>query len=791
MKSGKTTRQQRVVPLRAPASAAPRRRWAFRLAAATLIPALVLVAVELALRLAGLGYPTGFFLETTRNGQRVLIENSRFGWRFFPPHLARTPQPLVLAARKPPQTCRIFVFGESAAMGDPDPDFGLARVLPVLLQDQFPGTTFEVANVAMAAINSHVVREIARDCAAREGDFWVVYMGNNEVIGPFGAGTIFGREAPNRAVIRLTLALGQTRLGQLVQALSSRLGREKTMPHTWGGLEMFASHQVRAAAPRLKRVRDYYRENLAEIIRLGRAAGATVIVSTVASNLKDCAPFGSQHRAGLSPADLERWEKAFNAGVAAESAGQFAEAVSQFHAAAEIDDSFAALQFRLGRSLMASGKSADAKTAFERARDEDTLRFRADTQNNAIVRAVARNRAAEGVYLVDAEAELARRSPEGVCGLNFFWEHVHLNFAGTHALAESIARQIAGVLPEGVKRSRTGRPWLSAEECARRLTYSRWNERKILNEIFLRQQKPPWTLQLDHAERDALWRKKLTEQESATQPPALSRTIAAVREIVRASPSDWVLHKNLGQLLEAAGDLPGAFEEWREVAGLLPQSANAWYHLGNVLDMQGRSAEAQAHFERALALSPGMVEAMNGLGLALAAQGKLDQAFRQYARAIRTNPDSIHAYVNWGLGLAGQQRFAEAVAQYELALRVNPEDALTHNNIAVALAALGRNEEAIRHYSRSVELKPDFLVARINLARELVARGQAEAAIVQLEAALRLNPSSPAVHLQMGLAHERLGHRYEAAQHFQRVLELDPKNPEAESAWTRLQGPAQ
>ena len=41
----------------------------------------------------------------------------------------------------------------------------------------------------MAAINSHVVLPIAKDAARYEPDLFVVYLGNNEVIGPFSVGS--------------------------------------------------------------------------------------------------------------------------------------------------------------------------------------------------------------------------------------------------------------------------------------------------------------------------------------------------------------------------------------------------------------------------------------------------------------------------------------------------------------------------------------------------------------------------------------------------------------------------
>src|ERR1700677_3281528 len=117
----------------APAFTSPARRWLFRLAAIVLGPLLFLLVLEAGLRLAGVGHPTSFFLPMRINGQGCLVENDRFGWRFFGPEMARAPFPFVIPKVKPPDTIRVFVFGESAAYGDPQPEFGLPRVLEALL----------------------------------------------------------------------------------------------------------------------------------------------------------------------------------------------------------------------------------------------------------------------------------------------------------------------------------------------------------------------------------------------------------------------------------------------------------------------------------------------------------------------------------------------------------------------------------------------------------------------------------------------------------------------------------
>ena len=199
----------------------------FRWLAGLLVPAVVLLGVELALRLMGWGYPTHFFVRSEPGSPDLFRENPKFGWCCFPPRLARAPDPIRLSKAKPPGTYRIFVFGESAALGDPEPAYGFSRILRELLEERCPGTKFEVVNVAMTAISSHVIVRIARDCLPFQGDLWILYMGNNEVIGPFGAGSVFGLKSPPRSLIRASLALKRTRLGQMLrnpQALREVIG---------------------------------------------------------------------------------------------------------------------------------------------------------------------------------------------------------------------------------------------------------------------------------------------------------------------------------------------------------------------------------------------------------------------------------------------------------------------------------------------------------------------------------------------------------------------------------------
>jgi len=153
-----------------PAELSPAKKWVFRLVGLVFLPLLLLGLLEMGMRLAGYGYPTTFFKPLRIGSTEYLVENDKFGLRFFPPEIARSPPPIVMEANKPPEVYRIFVLGESAALGDPRPAYGAARYLQVLLHERYPETRFEVICGAVTAINSHAVLPIARECARHQGD---------------------------------------------------------------------------------------------------------------------------------------------------------------------------------------------------------------------------------------------------------------------------------------------------------------------------------------------------------------------------------------------------------------------------------------------------------------------------------------------------------------------------------------------------------------------------------------------------------------------------------------------
>src|SRR5437899_6908275 len=123
-----------------------------------------------------------------------------------------------------------------------------------MLEQRYAGIHFEMVNAAMTAINSHVIVPIAADCARRQPDLFIVYAGNNEVIGPFGAGTVFTRGSPDLAIIRTGIWFRSSLTSQLLENASARLRHPEKTPRDWGGMSMFVDHQVASDDPRMEKV---------------------------------------------------------------------------------------------------------------------------------------------------------------------------------------------------------------------------------------------------------------------------------------------------------------------------------------------------------------------------------------------------------------------------------------------------------------------------------------------------------------------------------------------------------
>ncbi|OHB57638.1 MAG: hypothetical protein A2173_10480 [Planctomycetes bacterium RBG_13_44_8b] len=525
--------------------------WLFRIVTPILIPAILLGLVETGLRIVGYGYSTNAFSTCRVSGEKACCNNSRFAWQFFPRDIAREFSPFVFSAKKPSGIYRIFILGESAAQGVPEPAFNFGRILEVLLRHTYPQLSFEVITLAMPAINSHAVLKIAKDCLKYQPDLLLVYLGNNEVVGPYGAGTVFTPIISNRSLIRISLNLKRIRLMQLLSDLLYRLPLDSGQPQRWGGLEMFLGHQVCAQDPRLSQVYKNFKANLADIRDLAIKQNVPILFSTVAVNLKDCPPFASQHRVKISNDQLNAWELQNRQGIDLEEAGDFQEAIRAYQDAQIGDTDYAETYFRLGRCYWETRQYEQAFQAYYQACELDALRFRADQQINQIIRQTARERQQQGVYFVDAEKAISAQSEHQIPGEQWFYEHVHFNFSGNFFIAKILFEQIEQLLPEFIRKGRIqDRADPNEQDCAKMLMFTILDQYKIAKNVLERYiTKPPFTNQAYHAQLVHRLEVKIANLKEQINQIPFESFLETYRKAIEENPSGWHLHWIYASLL--------------------------------------------------------------------------------------------------------------------------------------------------------------------------------------------------------------------------------------------------
>jgi len=573
-------------------------KWTMRLALMLLSPVVALLLAEAGLRLAGYGYPVSFFVWSPSN--QAYLTNQKFAWQFFSPNTALKPFLFSITEKKPAGTLRICVLGESAAMGTPDPAFGFPRILESMLQRQYPQVRFEVMNAAMRGINSYVIRRIARECARFDVDLFIIYMGNNEVVGLHAPTPGARRWTQSLLLIRAGEWARRARVGQWLSALLSPgpEGRSQTMDY-------FHAHQIAADDPIREKNRENFSANLGNILETARGSGAKTILSTVAVNLKDCPPFASLHRRDLAAPDLKRWEAAVEEGDDLQRNGQPGKAIEKYSEAAAIDGHFAELHYKLGECYWSKQDWSAAREQFSLARDWDALQFRTDTRFNQVIREAAATRASEGVALLDSEKQFTESelSQHGVPGADLFYEHVHPTFAGNYLLAKGCFDAVARVLASKLKTPAESR-FPTPQEVADEIAYTPYDEVNTIAAMVRLTASPPFLDQLNHTARQAAAEAASKKRLASFGPVEAQLSLDQYTVALRKRPNDWPIRFNLALFCQEMKRNSDAVEQFDYLVRGFPDVKNFRVGLANALVSCGSNLLAVPHLEHAFRLDP-------------------------------------------------------------------------------------------------------------------------------------------------------------------------------------------
>ena len=413
---------------------AKNRVWFLRLATLVVGAALVVGAEGLLRLVPGLG-PSP--LVVTLAGDEATGESLRATSRFYAQRFFAQYKGRLAAAGQmgehffvepaPANRYRVVFVGASTVQGFPHPRrLAAASFLQAMLADAWPERDVEVVNLGITSIASFAVAQVVEDALMLSPDLVVVYTGHNEFYGLYGAGRYQ----------RLKYFLRQLHLTHLVDGLLGGIG---TREESTDLIKMAAVRgEVPLNSPGRKTAEQNLRDNLRRVSQLCERAQVPLVLCTIVANDAGFAPVGSTEGGEEWKARVEQAAQVLTRGYVAPDDAE--DALEQLEQAAALSDEHAWLWYLQGRALERLGRDAEARRAFRKARDLDTMPWRAPTAHNAVIRAVAKE---HGAVLADVEAAFVDAAPAQGVGWEWMVDHVHFSVAGQALLARTVLHSVA------------------------------------------------------------------------------------------------------------------------------------------------------------------------------------------------------------------------------------------------------------------------------------------------------------------------------------------------------------
>lgn len=354
------------------------------------------------------------------------------------------------AAIKPADEFRIFCLGGSTVYGQPfHAPTAFPQWLEIELNGRRPASRVKVVNCGGISYATHRLLHIVREVAQYQPDLIVLAAGHNEFLEDrtyysLKSQSTAGQLAKQAAFSLRTVALARRWLGKDETAPlaatsdqgppQKRIEDVSTRLDDTAGFASFKRDEQWQA-----RVIGEYEMMIPAIAAACDEAAVPLILVNLGSNLRDCPPFKSEHRADISPDDERRWQDAFNQAEELESTDPGA-ALEAYRSAEALDPDYALLLYRMARIFDRQGEHDAALDYFIRAKEADVCPLRMLEQLNTILLQFA---GSSGTPIVDLRGELERTSPQGIPGFDRFVDHVHPGIGGHQRLAQMIAPVIS------------------------------------------------------------------------------------------------------------------------------------------------------------------------------------------------------------------------------------------------------------------------------------------------------------------------------------------------------------
>lgn len=633
-------------------------------AAMIAIPALFFVFLEITLRLAGYGKTIPLFKTFEANAAYYAI-NPEAGRRYFPstnvtPAVAATD---VFLKQKPAGGFRIFVLGGSTAAGYPYLYNGsFSSILKAILKAYYPERYLEIVNLAMPAVTSYAVRNIALELAPYQPDLILVYAGHNEFYGGLGVASTESL-GHSRALVNLYLGLGSYKTLQLagegllwLRNGFNKMFGEPAAPPSGTLMERMAQRRAipYGSAP-YRRAGEIFQGNLGDVIEYCRQNRVPLLIGSLVSNVRDQKPFMDVF---AGPTTEKSWREQYRAAEALYQSGKFNEALQALQRCAALDSLPASQYFLQGEIYGALGDTPAAYEAFYRAKDFDGLRFRAAEEINRRIYEMGKK---TGVTVVPVKEAFEAASPGGLPGKSLLLEHLHPNLAGYIRMAKTFAEAILnGKFP--------GTP------AAERVPDSLWLPNVGVTAV----DEEVARIRVEALTRGWPFTPGSPPSKEEYRIPNADFIQNLALQFWREELSWEQMHVQAAEYYTREKQPGLAEKEYRALIHAIPLNSSPYLFLGRLLMEQQRYEEALATLQACLQYQP-EVAALKMIGNIYLAKREPGKAVVYLEQAVKISPHDMAALLNLarGYALAGDFERAQPLVQQVLRSRADLPEAKT------------------------------------------------------------------------------------------------------------------
>lgn len=244
------------------------------------------------------------------------------------------------------------------------------------------------------------------------------------------------------------------------------------------------------------------------------------------------------------------------------------------------------------------------------------------------------------------------------------------------------------------------------------------------------------------------------------------------------------LCRNLGIILERAGDGTAAAACYRQALEEAPEDHELWAGLARLLTVLNRHADAAAAWLCALQSAPSEagcdVQYRLPLADALALAGERAAAVAHYDQVLLREPENVAATFHRAVAYMQENDGVTAVAGFRRTLALDPRHARAANNLGILLQLEKDYSGAIRCYRTAIREDGSFLLALYNLGLAWLEFARPLRAICTFRKLLKIEPENGAAWTNLGNAWLACNRTDTAIDCYRQTLKHSPGDAAAE-----------